>query len=71
MELIIREPEGGFITLAEIELNEDFEEVPVKVARPILDFINRHNGELVDGYDLDEIAVSLEERLKDAGLVNR
>ena len=58
MELIIREPEGGFITLAEIELNEDFEEVPVKVARPILDFINRHNGELV-------------ERLKDAGLVNR
>ena len=70
VDVSIREPEGDFIALAEIELNQDFEEVPLKVTRPVLDFINQHNGELVNGYDLDELVRSTEVGLFGAKLVD-
>ena len=69
-EISIREPGNGFVTLAEIELNKDFESVALKDAKPILDFVQQHNDVLVDGYDLDGLAASLQELLRRAGLVD-
>lgn len=67
----ISEPEWDFMALAEIDLNKDFEDVLLKVARPILDFINSHSSEFVDGYDLDELVRSLKAGLIGAGLVDK
>lgn len=69
-EISIREPGKNFVTLAEIELNKDFESISLKVAKPILDFVQQHNDVLVDGYDLDGLANSLQELLRRAGLVD-
>lgn len=69
-EIGIREPGKNFVTLAEIELNKDFESVTLKDAKPILDFAQQHNDVLVDGYDLDGLAATFEELLRRAGLVD-
>ena len=68
-EISIREPGKDFITLAEIELNKDFESVALKDAKRILDFIGEHNSVLLDGYDLDGLAATFEELLRRAGLL--
>lgn len=69
-EISIREPGKNFVTLAEIELNKDFESVALKDAKRILDFISEHNSVLLDGYDLDGLAATFEELLRCAGLVD-
>ena len=69
-EISIREPGKNFVTLAEIELNKDFESVALKDAKHILDFISEHNSVLLDGYDLDGLAATFEELLRCAGLVD-
>lgn len=66
----IREPGESYTKLAEIELNKEFESISVKAAKPILDFVQQHNDALVDGYDLDGLANTLEELLRVAGLVD-
>lgn len=66
----IREYGEGYTKLAEIELNKEFESISVKAAKPILDFVQQHNDVLVDGYDLDGFANTLEELLRVAGLVD-
>lgn len=60
----------SYTKLAEIELNKEFESISVKAAKPILDFVQQHNDALVDGYDLDGLANTLEELLRVAGLVD-
>ena len=69
-KIFIREPNKEYVKLAEIELNKDFESISVKNAKPILDFVKQHNDVLVDGYDLDGLASTLQELLRRAGLVD-
>ena len=69
-KIFIREPNKEYVKLAEIELNKDFESISVKNAKPILDFVKQHNNVLVDGYDLDGLASTLQELLRRAGLVD-
>lgn len=69
-EISIREPGKDFVTLAEIELNKDFESVTLKDAKRILDFISEYDSVLLDGYDLDGLAATFEELLRRAGLVD-
>lgn len=69
-EISVREPGEAYTTLAVIDLNKDFESISVKSAKSILDFVQRHNGVLVDGYDLDGLANTLQELLRRAGLVD-
>ena len=68
-EIGIREPGESYKTLALIDINKDFESISVKAAKPILDFV-QHNNVLVDGYDLDGLAATLQELLRVAGLVD-
>lgn len=69
-EIGIREPGEAYKTLAMIDIKKDFESISVKAAKPILDFVQRHNDVLVDGYDLDGLANTLQELLRVAGLVD-
>lgn len=69
-EIGIREPGESYKTLALIDINKDFESISVKAAKPILDFVQQHNDVLVDGYDLDGLADTLQELLRRAGLVD-
>ena len=69
-KIFVREPNKEYVKLAEIELNKDFESVVLKDAKPILDFVQQHNNVLVDGYDLDGLAATLQELLHEAGLVD-
>ncbi len=69
-EIGIREPGESYKTLALIDINKDFESISVKAAKPILDFVQQHNNALVDGYDLDGLAATLQELLRVAGLVD-
>ena len=69
-EISIREPGEAYETLAVVDINKDFESISVKAAKPILDFVQQHNDVLVDGYDLDGLAASLQELLRRAGLVD-
>jgi hypothetical protein len=69
-EISIREPGKAYTTLAIIDLNKDFESISVKSAKSILDFVQQHNEVLVDGYDLDGLAATLQELLRQAGLVD-
>ena len=69
-EISIREPGEAYETLAVVDINKDFESISVKAAKPILDFVQQHNDVLLDGYDLDGLAASLQELLRRAGLVD-
>ena len=69
-EISIREPGEAYETLAVVDINKDFESISVKAAKPILDFVQQHNDVLLDGYDLDGLAASLQALLRRAGLVD-
>ena len=69
-EIGICEPNKRYVKLAEIELNKGFEEASLKDANKIFAFVNQHNSALVDGYDLDGLAATLEELLRKAGLID-
>ena len=69
-KICICEPGEARTVLAVIDLNKDFESISVKAAKPILDFVQQHNNVLVDGYDLDGLAATLQELLRKAGLVD-
>ena len=69
-EIGICEPNNIYAKLAEIELDKGFEEASLKDANEIFAFVNQHNSALVDGYDLDGLAATLEELLRKAGLID-
>lgn len=67
----VSEPDNDLVALAEINLNKDFDDVSLKVVKPVMDYINQHNNALVDEYDLDGLVNMINELLRDAGLVDK
>lgn len=69
-EFGVREPDSDYVTLVEVDLNKNFEDASLKDAKSVLEFIQKHNSVLVDGYDLDGFANTFEELLRLANLVD-